>query len=51
MIDNPIINPENLISSEEKYPEYKNNKTTDISDDCSWCIWCDFDCFFMCCLG
>lgn len=44
LIDNTSINTNEQIKNEEK------DKSQNISDDCSWCIFCDFSCLFMCCL-
>jgi hypothetical protein len=42
---NPLIDIENTKNVQSKDP-----KSSAISDDCSWCIFCDLKCLFMCCL-
>jgi hypothetical protein len=48
---NPLIDSENITKSEQQKPYDKQNKSGDISSDCSCCVLCNFDCLFMCCLG
>ena len=48
---NPLIDNTSISSIEEiKDKEKDKNKSQTITDDCSWCIFCDFSCLFMCCL-
>lgn len=48
---NPLIDNTSISSIEEiKIEEKDKNKSQTISDDCSWCIFCDFGCLFTCCL-
>jgi hypothetical protein len=46
---NPLIDRETT-NNELNKDEYKKNDKINICDDCTWCIFCDFDCLFMCCL-
>jgi hypothetical protein len=48
---NPLIDSENITKSDKQKSDDKENQSGETSDDCSWCIWCNFDCLFMCCLG
>lgn len=51
LIDNTRISSIEEINIEEiKIEEKDKNKSQTISDDCSWCIFCDFECLFTCCL-
>jgi hypothetical protein len=47
---NPLIDSENITKSQQQKPDDKLNQTGDTSD-CSWCIYCDLNCLFMCCSG
>jgi len=48
---NPLIDNTSISNIEEiKIEEKDKNKSQTISDDCSWCIFCDFGCLFTCCL-
>ncbi len=44
---NPLIDRENTNINNEKN---NKNTSTDTSFDCSWCIFCDFEYLFICCL-
>jgi hypothetical protein len=46
---NPLIDSD-IINTEETKNEHDKNKSTEVTDDCSWCIFCDLSCLFMCCL-
>ena len=48
---NPLIDSENITKSDKQKSDNKEKQSGDISSDSSWCIWCNFDCLFMCCLG
>ena len=47
---NPLIDKNSIATEQIKIEDKDKNKSQTISDDCSWCIFCDFGCLFTCCL-
>ena len=53
---NPLVNKENLVNESTQNeetnkpmkPEENKHNSNDTYWDCSWCIFCNFDCCFGC---
>jgi len=48
---NPLIDSENITNSDQQKSEGKQKQSGDNTSDCSWCMFCDLNCLFMCCVG